>query len=120
MCPPYAAGYWIGQPVEQNQEPHFWSNEYEAVKLPDALSGVRQALQAAFGRDVRAVAPTEAKYNIFNGVYIPNQPNAVYVNVASESAPTPCRWLSLIVRVTLPATMASVTMLPGNTALSAE
>ncbi len=39
-----------------------WSNAYEAVKLPDALSGVRQALQVAFGRDVRPVAPTAAKF----------------------------------------------------------
>lgn len=62
-----------------------WSSADEAVKLPDALSGVRQALQAAFGRDIRPVAPTAAKFNIFNGVYTPSQPKAVYVNVASDS-----------------------------------
>jgi len=58
-----------------------WANAYQAVALPDALSGVRQAFQAAFGRDVRPVAPTAAKFDIFNGVYIPSQPAAVYVNV---------------------------------------
>lgn len=61
-----------------------WNNAYEAVKLPDALSGVRAAIQTAFGRDVRPIAPTAAKFNIFNGVYIPSQPNAVYVNVAAD------------------------------------
>jgi hypothetical protein len=61
-----------------------WIGAYEAVKLPDALSGVRQAIQTVFGRDVRPVAPTAAKFNIFNGVYIPSQPNAVYLNVASD------------------------------------
>ena len=61
-----------------------WNNAYEAVKLPDALSGVREAIQTAFGRDIRPVAPTEAKFDIFNGVYIPSQPNAVYVNVAAN------------------------------------
>lgn len=61
-----------------------WSNAYEAVKLPDALSGVRAAIQTAFGRDVRPIAPTAAKFNIFNGVYIPSQPNAVYVNVSAD------------------------------------
>ena len=61
-----------------------WENAYEAVKLPDALSGIRQALQAAIGRDVRPIAPTADKFNIFNGVYIPSQPDAVYVNVASN------------------------------------
>ena len=61
-----------------------WSDAYAAVKLPDALSGVRQALQTAFGRDVRAVAPTADKFNIFNGVYIPSRPNDVYVNVAAD------------------------------------
>lgn len=61
-----------------------WENAYEAVKLPDTLSGVREAVQAAFGRDVRPVAPTESRFNIFNGVYIPSQPDAVYVNVAAD------------------------------------
>ena len=61
-----------------------WNNAYEAVKLPDALSGVREAIQTAFGRDVRPVAPTAAKFNIFNGVYLASQPDAVYVNVAAD------------------------------------
>ena len=61
-----------------------WSNAYEAVELPDALSGIREALQTAFGRDVRSVAPTAAKFDIFNGIFIPSQPKAVYVNIRSK------------------------------------
>ena len=61
-----------------------WSDAYEAVKLPDALSGIRDAVQAAFGRDVRPVAPTAAKFDIFNSIYLPNHPGDVFVNVASE------------------------------------
>ncbi len=61
-----------------------WSRAYEAVKLPDALFGIRDAFQAAFGRDVRSVAPTAAKFNIFNGIYIPSRPGDVFVNAASD------------------------------------
>ena len=60
-----------------------WSNAYEAVELPDALSGIREAVQAAFGRDIRAVAPTAAEYDTFNGVYLPKRPGEVFVNVRS-------------------------------------
>ena len=52
-----------------------WSDAYEAVKLPDALSGLRDAIQAAFGRDVRSVAPTAAKLALFDGLHICSQPN---------------------------------------------
>ena len=61
-----------------------WSTAYEAVKLPDALSGIRDAIQVAFGRNVRSVAPTAARFNIFNGVYLPSRPGDVYVNAASD------------------------------------
>lgn len=61
-----------------------WSNAYEAVKLPDYLSGIRQAFQVAFGRDIRAVVPTEERFNIFGGVYIASQPDSLYVNVAGK------------------------------------
>ena len=61
-----------------------WSNAYEAVELPDALSGIREAVQAAFGRDIRAVAPTAAEYDTFNGVYLPKRPGEVFVNVRSN------------------------------------
>ena len=60
------------------------SHVYEAVELPDALSGIREAVQIVFGRDVRPVAPTAAGFDIFNGVYIPAQPNAVIVNVKAK------------------------------------
>ena len=58
-----------------------WRNAYEAVELPDSLSGIREAFQAAFGRDIRPVAPTDKRFDFFNGIYIPSQPRAVYVNV---------------------------------------
>lgn len=61
-----------------------WEHAYEAVELPDALSGIREAVQVAFGRDVRSVAPTAAGFNIFNGVYLPSRPDDVYVNVAAD------------------------------------
>ena len=70
--------------VVKHKFPQHWSNAYEAVKLPDALSGIRDAVQAAFGRDVRPVAPTAAKFDIFNSIYLPNHPGDVFVNVASE------------------------------------
>ena len=61
-----------------------WRNAYEAVELPDSLSGIREAFQAAFGRDIRPVAPTDKQFDIFNGIYIPGQPRAVYVNVSNK------------------------------------
>jgi hypothetical protein len=61
-----------------------WSNAYAAVKLPDALSGIRQAVQTAFGRDIRAVVPTAEKFNIFNGTYVSSEPGAVYVNASGN------------------------------------
>lgn len=70
--------------VVKHKFPQYWSNAYEAVKLPDALSGIRDAVQAAFGRDVRPVASTAAKFDIFNGIYLPSHPGDVFVNVASE------------------------------------
>ena len=59
-------------------------NAYEAVELPDSLSGIREAFQAAFGRDIRPVAPTDKRFDIFNGIYIHSQPRAVYVNVSNK------------------------------------
>jgi len=56
-----------------------WSNAYEAVELPDALSRIREEVQVAFGRNIRPVAPTAAEFDIFNGVYLPNVPQSVYV-----------------------------------------
>ena len=61
-----------------------WSDAYEAVKLPDALSGVRNAIQAAFGRDVRPVAPTAAKFALFDGVHIRSQPNTACDHCAAN------------------------------------
>ena len=61
-----------------------WSNSHEAIELPDSLSGIRQEIQIALGRDVQPVVPTDERFNIFNGVYIPSQPKTVYVNANSE------------------------------------
>jgi hypothetical protein len=57
-----------------------WDNAYEAVTVSDALSEFGQEVQAAFGRNVRFVAPTAERFNIFNGVYATQTPNTVYVN----------------------------------------
>lgn len=61
-----------------------WRNACEAVELSDALSGIREAFQAAFGRDVRPVAPTNSAFDQFNGIYIPSEPKTVFVNLASN------------------------------------
>ena len=37
-----------------------WSNSHEAIELPDSLSGIRQEIEAAFGRDVQPVVVTVA------------------------------------------------------------
>jgi len=60
-----------------------WSNAYAQATLPDTFSGIREAFQAAFGRDVRPVAPTNSAFDQFNGIYIPSRPNDIYVNVAA-------------------------------------
>lgn len=61
-----------------------WRSAYEPAAVPDSLPGFRQAVQAAFRRDVQPVSPTSPGFNIFNGVYIPEAPNTVFVNVESK------------------------------------
>lgn len=61
-----------------------WSAAYEPAAVSDAVSGIRQAFQAAFGRDVQPVAPTAARFDIFNGIYIPSQPGVVFVNTKAK------------------------------------
>lgn len=61
-----------------------WGNAYETVDVPDALVAYKEEIQTAFGRDVRFVAPTAERFNIFNGVQIPSAPKAVYVNAEAE------------------------------------
>ena len=63
-----------------------WSNSHEAVELPDSLSGIGEAIQAALGRDVQPVAPTAARFDIFNGSFIPSQPKTVYINVKANAS----------------------------------
>lgn len=58
-----------------------WRNAYEAVKLPDALSGIREEIQAAFGRDIRPVAPTNSAFDQFNGIHVKGE---IFVNVAGK------------------------------------
>ncbi|MFZ5579260.1 MAG: hypothetical protein ACOZAQ_02180 [Pseudomonadota bacterium] len=61
-----------------------WKTAYEPVELPDDLSGIREEVQVAFGRSIRAVAATADRFNVFNGVYLPTRPGEVYVNVRSD------------------------------------
>ena len=58
-----------------------WRKAYEAVELPDAISGIQKAIRAAFGKDVRAVAPTAEQFDLFNGVHAAGE---VYVSVTED------------------------------------
>lgn len=64
-----------------------WENAYEAVTVPDALSGYGQEIQAAFGRNIRFVAPTEERFTMFNGIYVPHPPNSVYSSAKKNLTP---------------------------------
>ena len=59
-----------------------WGNAYEAVELPDSFSGIQKAIRAAFGRDLRAVAPTAERFDAFNGIYVGGE---VYVSTTADS-----------------------------------
>ncbi len=37
-------------------------------------------MQTAFGRNIRFVAPTAERFNVLNGVNIPQTPNSLFVN----------------------------------------
>src|SRR3990167_7734449 len=61
-----------------------WENAYEAVDVPDALSEYGQEVKTAFGRNVQFVAPTDERFGIFNGVYLPRDPTSIYLNAQAE------------------------------------
>ena len=58
-----------------------WLHAYQATALPDELAGLRNEFQAAFGRTIRPVLPTDERFNCYGGVYLPDRPGEVYVNV---------------------------------------
>lgn len=62
-----------------------WSNAYEAAPMPDALSGIGQAFQVAFGRDIQPVTPTARRFGIFDGVHISQAPGVVFVNTQGQT-----------------------------------
>lgn len=61
-----------------------WKNAYETVDVPDSFLELGKEIQVAFGRDVRFVAPTDPKYDIFNGVQLSQAKKAVYINAKSN------------------------------------
>lgn len=62
-----------------------WGNAYEAASMPDALSGIGQAFQVAFGRDIQPVAPTARRFGIFDGVHISQAPGVIFVNTQGQA-----------------------------------
>lgn len=61
-----------------------WESAYDSVELPDPLSGIGQEIQAAFGRNLRPVAPRADRFNAFNGVFLPGRTKDFFVNVGSN------------------------------------
>jgi len=55
-----------------------WGNAYAQNKLPDSLSGFGEAVEAAFGREIIGITPTEARFDLFNGI---NYGGNLYVNL---------------------------------------
>lgn len=45
-----------------------WENAYVQSELPDALSGIREAIESGFGVQVAAIQPTARRFNVFNGI----------------------------------------------------
>lgn len=61
-----------------------WSKAFESVTLPDAFSGIGEAIQTAFGRKIRPIAATGKEFDIFDGVYLPSGSGSIYVNVDAQ------------------------------------
>ena len=56
-------------------------NAYAQNKLPDPLLGFGKAVEAAFGRRIIGITPTEARFDQFNGI---NYRGNLYVNLAGN------------------------------------
>lgn len=61
-----------------------WSDAFEAVDVPNALSSFAEEVKTAFGTNVQYVAPRSEKYNIFLGVQLPSIANTIFVNATSQ------------------------------------
>ena len=58
-----------------------WRNAYTAASLPEGMAALQADFEAAFGRTIHPVMPTAERFNSFGGVYLPEQPGKVFVNV---------------------------------------
>ena len=58
-----------------------WRNAYTAAPLPEGMAALQADFEAAFGRTIHPVMPTAERFNSFGGVYLPEQPGKVFVNV---------------------------------------
>lgn len=64
-----------------------WSKVYEAVNVPNPLSGIGKEIKIAFGTDVRFVAPTASEFHAFNGARVPATPKSIYINAKAGINP---------------------------------
>ncbi len=60
-----------------------WKNAFASYALPDSLDRFGSAVQAAFGKRVAAVMPTERKYDILDGMHIPGH-ESIFVNPSNR------------------------------------
>ncbi|MBR4877493.1 MAG: hypothetical protein IKU14_07265, partial [Rhodocyclaceae bacterium] len=58
-----------------------WRNAYTAAPLPEGMAALRADFEAAFGRTICPVLPTDDRFNAFGGVYLTDHPGKVFVNV---------------------------------------
>ena len=65
--------------------PEHWRHAYESVVLPSHMYPLATAFESAFGRRVVAVRPTGDDYCAFNGIYDPEDPTKVFVNVHGDA-----------------------------------
>jgi hypothetical protein len=61
-------------------------HEYTQNTLPDALSGIGSANQAAFGKRIVAFAANTRNGNFFNGVQISENPDVLFLNLNSNQS----------------------------------
>lgn len=76
-----AAAEVLNQTLARQFDNPAWQNAYQATALPPVLAGLRDEFQAAFGRTIRPVLPTEEQFDCYGGVYLSEHPGEVFVNV---------------------------------------
>ena len=76
-----AAAEVLNQSLARQFSNPAWQNAYQATALPSELAGLRAEFQAAFGRTIRPVLPTSPEFDCYGGVYLPEHPGEVFVNL---------------------------------------